>query len=631
MKPQYKLRDRIRYAVDNTFTRGTAALILWLAILSVAIIAFMALVVSLFRITPEGEAPLGFWEAAWRNLMRTLDAGTMGGDAGWGYRIIMLLVTLGGVFVISTLIGVLSSAIEGKLEELRRGKSKILETNHIVILGWSEQLYTIISELVEANRNQPGNCIAVLSPLDKVAMDEMLSTRLGSTGRTRLVTRTGSPMDINDLNLVSIDTAKSIIILSPEDAENADAEVIKVLLAIVNNAERKASAYHIVAELRNPENAQVAHIVGKDEVELVLTGDVIARILAQTCRQSGLSAVYTELLDFGGDEIYIKHFPQLTGSRYKEVLARFDRNAVLGIAFSNGSVKLNPPPETKIGDEDQLVLVAEDDDKVFFTDAGHISTDLIKTGEPEEEKVESVLLLGWNRRASRIIHELDRYAVKNSTMKLMSGVDHTDGYKRELKKLKNFKVGCISGEITDRKVLKSQKLDQFDHIVVLSDSDNLPTQKADSQTMITLLHLRDLAEKHNYGYSIVSEMQDIRNRNLIEVAHADDFIVSDKLISLLLAQVSENKSLNKVFEDILDPEGSEIYLKPVENYLVVNQEANFYTVIESAILKGETAIGYRLSAQERDKLHSYGIHINPRKSENIVFRPGDKVIVLAEK
>ena len=25
--------------------------------------------------------------------MRTLDAGTMGGDAGWGFRIVMLLVT----------------------------------------------------------------------------------------------------------------------------------------------------------------------------------------------------------------------------------------------------------------------------------------------------------------------------------------------------------------------------------------------------------------------------------------------------------------------------------------------------------------------------------------------------------
>lgn len=631
MKPNYTLRDRIRYAVDNTFTRGTAALILWLAILSVAIIAVMALVVSLFGITPEGEAPLGFWEAAWRNLMRTLDAGTMGGDSGWGYRLIMLLVTLGGVFVISTLIGVLSSAIEGRLEELRRGKSKILETNHIVILGWSEQIFTIISELVEANRNQPANCIAVLSPLDKVAMDEMLNTRLENTGKTRLVSRCGLPIDINDLNIVSIDTAKSIIILAPEDSENADAEVIKILLAIINNPTRKASAYHVVAELRDPENAQVAHIVGKDEVELVLTGDVIARILAQTCRQSGLSAVYTELLDFGGDEIYLSNFPQLIGSKYKGVLSRFESNAVLGIALANGSVKLNPPLDTVIGVDDQLVLVAADDDQIILSDAGQPISALIRKGIQEVEKEESVLILGWNRRAPRIIQELDRYAVKNSTMKLMFCVDHSDGYRQELEQLEHFKADCVAGEITERKILKSLDLNAFDHIIVLSDSDNQPTQKADSKTMITLLHLRDLAEKHQFGYSIVSEMQDIRNRNLIEVAHADDFIVSDKLISLLLAQVSENKALNKVFEDILDPEGSEIYLKPVQNYVAVDQDVNFYTVVESAILKSETAIGYRLLSESRNKTQFYGIHINPKKSENVTFRPGDKIIVLADK
>lgn len=631
MKPKYKLRDRIRYAVDNTFTRGTAALILWLAILSVAIIMVTALVVTGLRIAPDGETPLGFWEAAWRNLMRTLDAGTMGGDAGWGYRLIMLLVTLGGVFVISTLIGVLSSAIEGKLDELRRGKSKILETNHIIILGWSEQIYTIISELVEANRNQPANCIAVLSPLDKVAMDEMLNTRLEDTGKTRLVSRCGLPIDINDLNIVSIDTAKSIIILAPEDTENADAEVIKVLLAIINNSTRKKSAYHIVAELRNPDNSQVARIVGKDEVELVLTGDVIARILAQTCRQSGLSAVYTELLDFGGDEIYIRKFSQLEGMLYRDALTRFETNAVMGIARSDGIVQLNPNPSTKIGKDDQLVLVAADDDQIFLTDNATPQLTLIQSGTEGSVREERVLLLGWNRRAPRIIQELDRYAGSNSKMLLMSRMEHPGSYKEQLCGLQNFHVDCLVGDITDRKQIAELDLGSFAHIIVLSNSDDLSAQKADSRTMMTLLHLRDLAEKSGFNYSIVSEMQDIRNRNLIEVAQADDFIVSDKLISLLLAQVSENKTLNKVFEDVFNPDGSEIYLKPVEHYITLDQPVNFYTVVESASRRGETAIGYRKSSESREQALAYGIHLNPRKSQEITYSHGDRIIVLAEK
>ena len=39
--------------------------------------------------------------------------------AGWLFRIVMLAVTIGGIFIVSTLIGVLSSGIEGKLDQLR--------------------------------------------------------------------------------------------------------------------------------------------------------------------------------------------------------------------------------------------------------------------------------------------------------------------------------------------------------------------------------------------------------------------------------------------------------------------------------------------------------------------------------
>ena len=57
---------------------------------------------------------------------------------------------------------------------------------------------------------------------------------------------------------------------------------------------------------------------------------------------------------------------------------------------------------------------------------------------------------------------------------------------------------------------------------------------------------------------------------------------------------------------------------------------DFYTVLESAALKGETAIGYRVAALSRTADAAYGVHINPSKSESITFAPGDKVIVLAE-
>lgn len=146
---------------------------------------------------------------------------------------------------------------------------------------------------------------------------------------------------------------------------------------------------------------------------------------------------------------------------------------------------------------------------------------------------------------------------------------------------------------------------------------------------MTLLHLRDIEQKMQVDFKIVSEMLDIRNRNLAEVSEADDFIVSDKLISLMLAQVSENKILNSVFEDIFDPEGSEIYLKPVSSFVQLEKPVNFYTIVESARLRGETAIGYRVESDAKKANLSYGIHLNPDKTQEVNFSSKDKVILLA--
>ena len=126
-------------------------------------------------------------------------------------------------------------------------------------------------------------------------------------------------------------------------------------------------------------------------------------------------------------------------------------------------------------------------------------------------------------------------------------------------------------------------------------------------------------------------MLDIRNRALAEVTRADDFIVSDKLVSLMLSQVSENKQLNAVFADIFDPEGSEIYLKLASNYVSVGEPVNFYTVVEAARRKGEVTLGYRLRAHAGDASKAYGVVVNPNKRETVTFSEWDRIILLAEE
>ena len=171
----------------------------------------------------------------------------------------------------------------------------------------------------------------------------------------------------------------------------------------------------------------------------------------------------------------------------------------------------------------------------------------------------------------------------------------------------------------------------YDSIMVLGNSDDMDAQSADTHTLITLLHLRRLSEVSGKHISVVSEMIDIRNRELAEVTGADDFVVSNKLVSLMLAQASENEYLSSIFDDLLDEEGSEIYMRPVGDYVDLSTPVNFYTIAEAARLRGETAIGYRrLRDGAGDDRNMGGVVVNPPKAGELQYEPQDRVIVLAE-
>jgi hypothetical protein len=198
------------------------------------------------------------------------------------------------------------------------------------------------------------------------------------------------------------------------------------------------------------------------------------------------------------------------------------------------------------------------------------------------------------------------------------------------RRLQNLKLSYRADDTTDRSVLNEATAEGYEHVVVMSYSDMLEEQRADARTLVTLLHLRDIETQRGESYTIVTEMLDVRNRALAVVTRADDFIVSGKLVSLMMSQLSENPDLRAVFDDLFDEAGSEVYLKPAENYVKLGVPVDFYTIVESARRRGEIAFGYRLLADAEDSDKAYGVVINPDKTRELTFTAEDKVIVLAE-
>jgi ion channel POLLUX/CASTOR len=621
------LGDQVRYRFDNVMARGTGAIIALLGLVTFVFILVVAVILEVFHIFPKGDSgkQFPFGEALWQNLLRTLDTGTMGSDLGWGYRVASLIITLVGIFIAASLIGIISSAFDSKVEELRKGGSKVLEQDHTLILGWSPKVFPIVSELLVANESRRKASIVILADYDKVEMDDAIRSHFPKSGNTRIITRSGDPMSLLDLELANPNAARSVIILAPEGADDPDSRVIKTTLALTNNPTRTDTPFHIVGEIQDPQNIEAATLVGRHEAHWVLASDLISRITVQTCRQSGLSVVYTELLDFDGDEIYFAEEPGLVGKTYFDAQLAFAESTVMGLVKGD-DVHINPSADTPYEPGDQLILIAEDDSTIRLgASVGVPDVASISTAKPLTKKPESTLVLGYNSGLAVMLSELNEYVAPGSTVTVVADIEGPTP-----KTFPGMPVDFTRGDTTSRAVLDALNVGSFDHIIVLAYKDTLDIQRADAKTLITLLHLRDIGERAGVDLSVVSEMLDDRNRELAEVTKADDFIVSDKLISLMLSQVSENKQLTTVFDTLFSSEGSEIYLRPADLYIAAGATVDFYTVLEAARRRGETAIGYRIAADAHNSERAYGVTVNPRKAERITFTARDKVIVLAE-
>jgi hypothetical protein len=303
-------------------------------------------------------------------------------------------------------------------------------------------------------------------------------------------------------------------------------------------------------------------------------------------------------------------------------------------AEGTGAPQLNPPVDRVIAAGDRLVVISQDDDTIVREDPpGTIRDDLIVVGAQAAAEPDATLVLGWNSRTRGLLVELDKYVAPGSRLMVIAqshGKDLAGEVEAVGRRLKNLELTYRAADTTDRAVLDEITSDAYGHVVVMSYSDDYDEQRADAKTLVTLLHLRDIESNRGESFTIVSEMLDVRNRALAAVTRADDFIVSGKLVSLMMSQLAETPDLRPIFDDMFDEDGSEIYLKPAGDYVKLGAPVDFYTVVESARRRGQIAFGYRLLGQANDPNKNYGVAMNPDKAEQVTFGSDDKLIVIAE-
>lgn len=646
------VRPRLRYWFDTTMTRGTPALIGWLSLICLAIVV----PVSVLLVWSDKSRPVTLhnqFMEIWKNVSLAFK---LGGAVGPPVFVALsVLVALVGLLFASTLIGLIAAGVNRKIMDLRRGRSMVLEDQHTVLLGWSEQVYPVIKELVAANDNKRRSSVAVLAPKDKVEMEELIRARVPATGSTRVICRTGNPLDPADIERVNPKGARAVIVMTP-GGEDGDADIVKTLLAVTKSPGMEERPHLVLAAVQDLRNRSAARLAAGAGACVLSIDDIAARLIVQTCRQPGLSAVYLELLTYENNEFYLHEEPRLVGRSYAEALASYATSAVIGLRRADGTFALNPPSATRIHPGDQIVAITWDDDTVVLseyeetrgetreeargktregahheTHQGTVDTAAIVTPLPRVPRPERTLMLGWNRRAALVIAQLDQYVAEGSTIDVVAREPEVaDTVASVVLEQGALTPAFRLGDVTEPDVLRGLGLNTYDQVIVLSDdADGTMGLRADNRTLVTLLQLRHIARDLERGLPVVAELTDDRNRALAPISESDDFIVSDKLISLLMTQVSENRHRAALFEDLFQAQGNEIYLKPARDYVLLGHEMDFYTVLESARRQGQSAIGYR-RLSEAATAPMFGIHLNPDKRQRLLFAEGDSMIVMAQ-
>lgn len=645
------LRERLRYRFDTFMSKGGRSIFISLMVVFVSLLVLLVglrwLSISLQPDGVSSETHDSWAGQAYIIFLEMTDPGNMNQDkfASPFIKITGVMAGLVGVVILSMLIAFITTALDQKLAALRKGFSKVIEKDHTLILGWNDRVVEILRELVIANESEPDASVVILADKPKEEMDDFLNVRLTDRATTRVVTRSGKPSTRLSLDVVSLNTCKSVIVLaSCSDAATetekaaSDTRTIKTLLGIMASKE-DGDQLNVVAELFLNRSREIAQDISPDEITTIDGQEILAKILVQTSRSVGLSVVYGEALSFDGCELYF-HNADWNGISYGAAQFHFPDGVPLGVRHADGELEINPPVDMLLRNDDDVLILAEDDSTIDFREAAVATPRDFPLADGRNEQIkERELLIGWNEKVPTIISEYNDYVLDGSEIDVMIK-EHDDYVEARIQRLNeeldSVTVRLLVNDPTRIESLRSVEPFRYDNIIILSQTAELSDpETTDSETIVILLLLRQIFEDApaDAGLStkIITEVMDSENQELVARAGVNDFIISNRFVSTILAQISEESDIKRVYDDLFSEDGSEIYLKPARLYFTsFPAEVTFADMMRIAQKRKEVCIGVKIKAAEKDMSKNFGVKLIPEKNVGYQLQPDDCLIVVSE-
>ena len=567
------MTSKVKFYIDDMLSRGSNTLILWLGAISLMAVTAAAALAWIFKLGPQESFGGLFWDLMMRAVTPWEIEASMG---SLPYLLVLLGITLFGIFVLSILISLLSAIIDARVQDVTRGSQPFPFDNHIVILGWSPRLTAIIEELVIANESKKLLRILILSAKPSDELASLIETSFNDLKTTKLYFRSRDLCTESSFENANLRSARQILVLG-DTSEQIDGNRLKIYLSI-----RRHLATSDISETQWPEI--IVNVDSKDESDIinvssagkavtVNVSDIPARLIVETVIQPNLPDIYEEILSFDGNEIYITNTMAelgLSAMPFATAWSALNQSVPIGFWTHDNRLEISPRANAIVGANDRLIVISEDDSTVVanaVSPADHSAASnkaILKQLDANNTVARRVLLIGMSTNHQFIFDRLVHTGtgVKQLTVCLPDN-EVGKSMKRDLARRKATKVKFIMAKTDGPADLARLKPDTFDAIIVSHTA--LPqTGGTDIQTIKSIQILRSLLADKLADVHLIAEMLEGKNRDILAYEMDSDFVVSEKIGSKVFAQYIENPALRHIVDKLICSQSHHIKLYPVK-------------------------------------------------------------------
>ncbi|WP_157150327.1 CASTOR/POLLUX-related putative ion channel [Brachyspira sp. SAP_772] len=542
-----------KYRIDRMLNKG----LFYQLMLLVCVIIIILLIVSAFIILIF-DYPIK--DAFWDSLMQFIDTGNISSvDGSFGLVITFLMVTFIGVCGWGSLIAMINKALQDRINNLSKGNAFIMEKGHSIILGYGEEALTIIEEFLIAKIKN----IVLLSEHNVDIIRKRISFIKGYR-RSNIIIREGSTSRIENIKLLNIKKCSSISIINNDDTES-----LNILLALkkILNEERNANdeKINICLLVHNEDTLEIIKSMEDENftVHILYKYELLYKLISQSIIYTGLSSVYEDLFSNDGNDFKIESNHNFENDEFEDVALKYMNKGVILVGIIENDMEFLKVPDSKyvIKKSDKLVGLYKNNDK------NDIVTENKNYKYYSSNMVHNILLISEEKNNNDVVREIKEY-IENSNLESLSYDDikiHKNKYQFLLEKIKSSNITKI----------------------VLISEDSI----TDAKSINILLIIRQIIKKENIQLSILSLLNSIQKRNLIYSDDVRDFIVSGKLIGMLMAQASIDYNILYLFYGLLSKNGKDIIISSYSKYF--NENKTFKDAYFDLLYRGIIIIGIK--------------------------------------